>query len=107
MAISSNQSFASTLLNPAAGQARLSRLLHKLKVTEVDSHAELLLAMAAASPAMAADYLSSCMLNLEPKASSSRWLVGMTLVAQLVQAAAKASDPFQALTNGYVAAHLV
>ena len=100
MGIPSNQSFASTLLNPAAGQARLSRLLHKLKVTEVDRHAELLLAVTAASPAMAADYLSSCALNLEPKASSSKWLVGMTLVGQLVQAAAKASDPFQAMING-------
>lgn len=100
MGILSNQSFASTLSIPAAGQARLSRLLHKLKVTEVERHAELLLAVAAASPAMAIDYLSSCMLNLEPKASSSRWLVGMTLVGQLVQAAAKASDPFQALING-------
>jgi len=98
--ILSNQSFASTLSIPAAGQARLSRLLHKLKVTEVERHAELLLAVAAASPAMAVDYLSSCALNLEPKASSSRWLVGMTLVGQLVQAAAKASDPFQALING-------
>ncbi len=75
-------------------------MLHKLKVTEVERHAELLLAVAAASPAMAVDYLSSCALNLEPKASSSRWLVGMTLVGQLVQAAAKASDPFQALING-------
>ncbi len=100
MAISSNQSFASTLLNPAAGQVRLSRLLHKLKATEVDRHAELLLAVAAASPVVAVDYLSSCMLNLEPKASSSKWLVGMTLVGQLVQAAAKASDPFQAMING-------
>ncbi len=100
MGISSNQSFASTLVNPAAGRARLSRLLHKLKVTEVDRHAALLLAVASASPTMAVDYLSSCALNLEPKASSSRWLVGMTLVGQIVQAAAEASDPFQALING-------
>ncbi|KAL0021866.1 hypothetical protein WJX77_009321 [Trebouxia sp. C0004] len=84
----------------SAGQARLSRLLHKLKVTEVDRHAELLLAVAAASPAMAVDYLSSCTLNLEPKASSSKWLVGMTLVGQVVQAVKKASDPLQALVNG-------
>ncbi|KAL0027614.1 hypothetical protein WJX79_002615 [Trebouxia sp. C0005] len=83
----------------SAGQARFHRLLHKLKVTEVERHAELLLAVAAASPAMAADYLSSCALNMEPKASSSRWLVGMTVVGQLVQAAAKAADPFQQLIN--------
>ena len=99
-AITLASTLASTLVRSAAGQARLSRLLHKLKVTEIDRHAELLLAVASASPAMAADYLSSCVLNLEPKASSSRWLVGMTLVGQLVQAAAKASEPFQALING-------
>ncbi|KAA6426422.1 MAG: hypothetical protein FRX49_03533 [Trebouxia sp. A1-2] len=86
-------------LYTVAGQARFHRLLHKLKVTEVERHAELLLAVAAASPAMAADYLSSCALNMEPKASSSRWLVGMTVVGQLVQAAAKAADPFQQLIN--------
>lgn len=76
------------------------RLLHKLKVTEMDRHAEVLLAVTAASPAMAADYLTSCSLTLEPKASSSRWLVGMTLVGQVAQAAGKAADPFQEMING-------
>lgn len=80
-----------------AGQARLLRLLHKLKVTEVDRHAELLLGVCAASPAMAADYLSSCSLALDPKAGSSRWLVAMTLLGQVVQAAAKVTNPFTKL----------
>ncbi len=91
---------ASSSMVAFTGQARLLRLLHKLKVTEVTRHAELLLAVSAAFPFMAADYLTSCSLNLEPKASSSRWLVGMTLVGQLVQAAAQAVDPFQELING-------
>ena len=84
-----------------AGQARLLRLLHKLKVTQVDRHAAVLLAVTNASPAMAADYLSSCQLNLEPKSSSSKWLVAMTLVGQLIQAAAQGDPPFQDAVERY------
>lgn len=77
-----------------AGQARLLRLMHKLRVTEANRHAELLLAICAGSPRMASAYLANCSLVLEPKAGSSRWLVAMTLVGQVVQSAAKGTNPF-------------
>lgn len=63
--------------------------MHKLQVTELDQHAELLLLIGAASPTMAADYLSSCTLNVEPKEASARWVVSMTLIGQLIDHAAK------------------
>lgn len=69
--------------------------MHKLRVTEAEQHAELLLAVCAASPFMAAAYLANCTLALEPKAGSSRSLVAMTLVGQLVQLAAKVTSPFK------------
>ena len=77
-----------------AGQTRLLRLMHKLRVTEADRHAELLLAICAGSPSMAAAYLANCTLALEPKGGSSRWLVAMTLIGQLVQSSAKVPNPF-------------
>ena len=80
-----------------AGQARLLRLLHKLKVTEVQRHAELLLAVCAASPSLAADWLTTRSLALEPKGGSSRWLVAMTLVGQVIADAATTSNPFDEL----------
>ena len=71
--------------------------MHKLRVTENDRHAELLLAICAVSPSMASAYLATCSLAMEPKAGSSRWLVAMTLMGQLVQSAAKVSSPFVTL----------
>lgn len=68
--------------------------MHKLRVTEAHRHAELQLAICAGSPPMASAYLANCSLALEPKAGSSRWLVAMTLVGQLVQSAAKGTSPF-------------
>ena len=86
--------YTTPTLDCATGAARLLRLLLKLKVTQVLSHAQLLLAVAAAAPAMAAGYLSSCPSNfLEPIASSSsQWFVGMSLIGQLVETAAQGPD---------------
>ena len=82
------------------GSARLLRLLSKLKATQTDRHAQLLLSVARAAPAMAADYLNSCSSNvLELTASSSHWFVGMTLTGQLVQAASQGSDPILELVT--------
>lgn len=63
--------------------------MHKLRVTELDNHAQLLLLIGAASPAMAADYLSSCTLNVEPKLACAKWVVSMTLIGQMIEYAAK------------------
>ena len=82
-----------------AGPARFLRLLHKLRVTEVDQHAQLLLAVGAASPSMAADYLSSCSLNLEPKEASVRWLISMKLIGQMVECASEAPAEFLLQAN--------
>lgn len=68
--------------------------MHKLKVTELDQHAELLLLIGAASPGMAADYLSSCSLNAEPKEASAKWVVSMTLIGQMIEYAAKLPSSF-------------
>lgn len=84
-----------------AGHMRLLRLMHKLRVTEVERHAELLLAICAGSPSMAAAYLAACGLALEPRGGSPRWLVGITLVGQLVQSAAQAASPCTQLIEGY------
>ena len=75
--------------------------MHKLRVSEVDRHAELLLAICAGSASMAAAYLAACGLALEPRAGSPRWLVGMTLVGQLVQSAAQAANTFSDLIERY------
>lgn len=77
------------------------RLMHKLRVTEVERHAELLLSICAGSPSTAAAYLAACSLALEPKAASPRWLVAMTLVGQVVQSAARAANPFAELIGRY------
>lgn len=88
------QFYVDELAELTAGQTRLLRLMHKLRVTEADRHAELLLAICAGSPSMAAAYLANCTLALEPKGGSSRWLVAMTLIGQLVQSSAKVPNPF-------------
>ncbi len=76
--------------------------MHKLRVTELDQHAQLLLLVGAASPVMAADYLSSCSLNLEPKEASAKWLVSMTLVGQMIEFASKVPTTYLQQTSRYV-----
>lgn len=55
------------------GQARLLRLMNRLKVTEVDKHRDLLLATGRARPKFAAAYLASIPLSLEPRVSRVWW----------------------------------
>ena len=69
-----------------AGQRRLLRLLQKLQFAESHRHAELLAAVAAASPATAAALLDVLHVNLEPSASL-RWLATVTSLGQLITCA--------------------
>ncbi|XP_024533954.1 uncharacterized protein LOC9637781 [Selaginella moellendorffii] len=74
------------------GSGRLLRLMLKLKASELDTHRELLLAIANARPLLAAAYIDAFPYSLEPRTSTT-WFSAMSLVSSLVRIA-NAETPF-------------
>ncbi|KAL3696543.1 hypothetical protein R1sor_010619 [Riccia sorocarpa] len=79
------------------GEARLLRLMSRLKVIEVDAHREILLATARARPKFAAAYLAAIPFSLEPRVSPA-WFRAMSLVATLIPLACQ-PPPLMALAR--------
>lgn len=75
------------------GDRRLQRFLQGLKPTSSAAHYDLLLAVTAAQPALAAAYLGAAQLPLEPR-PALRWWAGMSLIGRLVQQASALQPPF-------------
>ncbi|KAL2643291.1 hypothetical protein R1flu_010878 [Riccia fluitans] len=79
------------------GQARLLRLMSRLKVIEVDAHRDVLLATGRARPKFAAAYLAAIPFSLEPRVSPA-WFTAMSLIATLIPLASQ-PPPFTSLAR--------
>lgn len=78
---------------PCVGRRRLLRLLQRLQATDVQRHAQLLLAATQRDAALAAAFLGSIPYTLDPSATT-RWLASMTLTGQIVEHAANGALSF-------------
>lgn len=65
-----------------------------LRVTASKAHYDLLLAITAAQPTLAAAYLSGASLNLEPR-PSLKWWAGVSAIGKIIQHASQLPLPFQ------------
>jgi hypothetical protein len=88
-----NKNVSHGIILVSAGRRRLHRFLQGLKATSSAAAHDLLLTVTAAQPKLAAAYLGSAPLLLEPR-PSLRWWAGMSLTAHLVQQAAALPLPF-------------
>ena len=76
-----------------AGRKRLQRFMLGLRVTATQAHYDLLLAITAAQPVLAATYLSNASLSLEPR-PSLKWWAGVSCLGGIIQRASHLPLPF-------------
>ena len=71
----------------------MQRFMQGLRVTAAKAHYDLLLAIAAAQPMLAAAYLATSCLSLEPRPSLI-WWAGVSLLSSVIQHASRLPLPF-------------
>lgn len=76
-----------------AGRKRLQRIMQGLRVTAAKAHYDLLLAITSAQPTLAAAYLATASLSLEPR-PSLKWWAGVSVVGSVIQHASRLPLPF-------------
>lgn len=76
-----------------AGRKRLQRFMLGLRVLTTKAHYDLLLAITAAQPTLAASYLANASLSLEPR-PSLKWWAGVSCLGNVIQRASQIPLPF-------------
>ncbi|CAL8471989.1 g11531 [Coccomyxa elongata] len=75
------------------GRKRLQRFMLGLRVMATKAHYDLLLAITAAQPTLAATYLANASLSLEPR-PSLKWWAGVSCLGNVIQRASQIPLPF-------------